>query len=84
MEKAESLFCYCDWQHPSSAVDELEDDSGQVEIMLSDLIPEAQKAVMRVLGINSPADGNYDVMPLFTVFDNGDSTIDQDKDNKGD
>ena len=81
VEKAESLFCYCDWQHPSSAVDELEDDLGQVEIMLSDLLPEAQKAVMRVLGINSPADGNYDVTPLFIVFDNGDPVIDQDSDN---
>jgi len=26
VEKAERLFCYCDWQHPSSAVDELADD----------------------------------------------------------
>ena len=25
-EKAEHLFCYCDWQHPSSAIDELADD----------------------------------------------------------
>ena len=25
-EKAERLFCYCNWQHPSSAVDELDDD----------------------------------------------------------
>ena len=25
MGKAEYLFWYCDWQHPSSAVDELED-----------------------------------------------------------
>ena len=25
-EKAKRLFCYCDWQHPSSAVDELADD----------------------------------------------------------
>ena len=25
-EKAERLFCYCNWQHPSSAVDELADD----------------------------------------------------------
>lgn len=25
-EKAERLFCYCDWQHPSSAIDELADD----------------------------------------------------------
>ena len=25
-EKAEHLFWYCDWQHPSSAVDELDDD----------------------------------------------------------
>ena len=26
VEKAESLFWYCDWQHPSAAVDELEDE----------------------------------------------------------
>ena len=25
-EKAERLFYYCDWQHPSSAIDELADD----------------------------------------------------------
>ena len=25
-EKAERLFCYCDWQHPSSAIDELDED----------------------------------------------------------
>ena len=25
-EKAKCLFCYCDWQHPSSAIDELADD----------------------------------------------------------
>lgn len=66
-EKAKRLFWYCDWQHPSSAVDELEDAPAQVEIMLSDLLPEAQKEVMRVLGICSPADGNYDVTPLFIL-----------------
>ena len=27
-EKAERLLCYCDWQHPSSAMDELADDEG--------------------------------------------------------
>ena len=26
VEKAECLFSYCDWQHPSSAVDELNDE----------------------------------------------------------
>ena len=26
VEKAERLFYYCDWQHPSSAIDELADD----------------------------------------------------------
>ena len=26
VEKAERLFCYCDWQHPTSAVDELADE----------------------------------------------------------
>ena len=30
VEKAERLFYYCDWQHPSSAVDELADDDGEV------------------------------------------------------
>ena len=25
-EMAERLFCYCDWRHPSSAIDELADD----------------------------------------------------------
>ncbi len=31
VEKAERLFCYCDWQHPSSAVDELaNDDEGEL------------------------------------------------------
>ena len=30
VEKAERLFRYCDWQHPSSAVDELADDDGEV------------------------------------------------------
>ena len=29
-EKAECLFCYCDWQHPSSAIDELADDEEEV------------------------------------------------------
>ena len=28
-EKAERLFCYCDWQHPSSAIDELADDEDE-------------------------------------------------------
>ena len=26
VEKAQSLFYYCDWQHPSSAIDEVADD----------------------------------------------------------
>lgn len=26
IQKAEALFGYCNWQHPSSAIDELEDD----------------------------------------------------------
>lgn len=26
VEKTERLFCCCDWQHPSSAMDELTDD----------------------------------------------------------
>lgn len=30
-EKAERLFCYCDWQHPSSAIDELTDDDEDVD-----------------------------------------------------
>lgn len=30
VEKAEELFCYCDWQHPSSALAELEDDDEEL------------------------------------------------------
>ena len=29
IEKAEGLFDYCDWQHPSSAIEELADDEGE-------------------------------------------------------
>lgn len=29
MEMAERLFCYCDWQHPSSARDEIDDEEEQ-------------------------------------------------------
>ena len=29
VEKSERLFYYCDWQHPSSAIDELADDEGE-------------------------------------------------------
>ena len=29
VEKAERLFHYCDWQHPSSAIDEQADDKGE-------------------------------------------------------
>ena len=30
VEKAKRLFCYCDWQHPSSAIDELDDDEEEL------------------------------------------------------
>lgn len=29
VEKAERLFWYCDWQHPSSALDEIEDEEDE-------------------------------------------------------
>jgi hypothetical protein len=34
------------------------------EIMLSDFTEEAQKAILAFYGVDSPEDGNWDVMPI--------------------
>lgn len=40
---------------------------GPGAIMFSDLTPDAQKRVLDFLGINSPEELNYDVLPLFEL-----------------
>ncbi len=38
-----------------------------VEIYIDDLKPEIQKQVLEELGLDSAEDGNYDIIPLFSV-----------------
>lgn len=38
-----------------------------VEIYIDDLKPEIQKQVLEELGLESSEDGNYDIIPLFSV-----------------
>lgn len=38
-----------------------------VEIFFKDLSKEAQKAVLKEFNISSEEDGNWDVLPLFTL-----------------
>ncbi len=40
-----------------------------MEIMLDDLKPEKQSEVLGFLGLNSPEEGHYDVIPLFIITD---------------
>lgn len=40
-----------------------------VEIYLDDLKPEVQKEVLDLLGIKDAKEGNYDIVPLFTVLE---------------
>ena len=42
-------------------------DGIQVEIFIDDLKDERAKALMKVLGIEKPEDGNYDVLPVTTI-----------------
>lgn len=35
-EMAKRLFAYCDWQHPSSAIDELDEDDEEIEEELAE------------------------------------------------
>lgn len=38
-----------------------------IDIYLDDLKPDIQMQVLQALGISSAQDGNYDVLPLFTI-----------------
>lgn len=38
-----------------------------VEIFFRDLTPEAQQAVLKLYGYNSPDEGNWDICPLFIL-----------------
>lgn len=40
-----------------------------MEIMLNDLRSEKQAEVLSFLGLSSPKEGNYDVIPLFIITD---------------
>lgn len=49
---AEHLFCYCDWQHPDSALPEVEDDSGEnqsTEPVQSDMTAESAQKFIKAL-----------------------------------
>ena len=39
----------------------------QLEITFSDLNQDAQKAVLEFFGIDTPEEGNYDLIPLFIL-----------------
>ena len=38
-----------------------------MEIFLHDLVPETQKEILKLLGLETPEDGNLDTVPLATV-----------------
>lgn len=40
-----------------------------MEIMLDDLKTEKKAEVLEFLGLSSPKEGNYDVVPLFIITD---------------
>ena len=62
VEKAERLFWYCDWQHPSSAVDELDDDEDDFDLDNAQI--KTEQIVRRLLSDNEQnietATGGYD------------------------
>lgn len=39
----------------------------ELEIYFRDLVPETQKAVLKLFGIQSPEDANWDSFPIFTL-----------------
>jgi hypothetical protein len=39
----------------------------EMELYLRDLKPEAQRRVLRFLGLKSPEEGNLDVFPIATI-----------------
>ena len=38
-----------------------------MEIFLHDLVPEKQKEVLRLMGLDAPEDGNLDTFPLAVI-----------------
>ena len=38
-----------------------------MEIFLHDLVPETQKEVLKLLGLETPEEGNLDTIPLATI-----------------
>jgi len=46
---------------------DLEEDENNFEIMFSDLIPEAQKKLLRAFHVRSPEDMNWDVVPISVI-----------------
>lgn len=52
-EKAERLFYYCDWQNPSSAVDEIDDDVEEIEMSAQEFymhrLEETRKGLMDLI-----------------------------------
>jgi hypothetical protein len=42
-------------------------DGTRIEIFIDDLKDEQAKALMKVLGIEKPEDGNCDVLPVTTI-----------------
>jgi len=46
---------------------DLEEDENNVEIMFSDLTPEAQKKLLRAFHVRSPEDMNWDVVPIAVI-----------------
>jgi hypothetical protein len=40
-----------------------------IEIYFSDLNAEAQKKVLELYGLKTPQEGNFDVVPLFELFE---------------
>lgn len=39
----------------------------ELEIYFRDLLPEAQKAVLELYGLQSPEDANWDSFPIFVL-----------------
>lgn len=39
----------------------------RMEVFLDDLVPEKQKEVLRLLGLDTPEDGNLDTFPLAVI-----------------
>jgi hypothetical protein len=67
----------------------LSDDGSGVDIFFSDFSPEAQEELLDLLGVESPEEGNWDVLPITNipidtnedeVIWNSDEYLDKDED----